>query len=400
MAQLSDLSVQILDGAVTLTQREHSSAWQARYKIGNKSIRVTTKEKEIDRAKKIAQDFYLRARFREDEGLPIVTKKFEVIALTVKQNLKAALAAGEGKKVYEDYITAIDKYLIPFFGSYNITSIDYPLIKQFADWRDLKLGRLTRASTINTHNSALNKIFEEAVLRNFLSKWQIPLLINKGVKSNRRPHFKLDEYRTIIQYMRKWINAGKPGKSTDMRYLLRDYILVLANTGMRHGTESYDLKWKHLSWYEDDGRRVLMISVTGKTGQRELAARDNTIKYLKRIYDRSSDLKAVTFEELIEHGSEEYVFRLADGTRTLNLSQTFTVLMKDSDLLVDRATGFNRTLYSWRHTYATFALLYHKIPLHDLELQMGTSAGMIKKHYSHLTTRSIAKQLAGINYKK
>ena len=47
MAQLSVNSIQILDGAVTLTKRDNSAAWQARYKIGNKWIRTTTKHKEL-----------------------------------------------------------------------------------------------------------------------------------------------------------------------------------------------------------------------------------------------------------------------------------------------------------------------------------------------------------------
>ena len=80
MAQLSVNSVQILDGAVTLTKRDNSAAWQARYKIGSKWIRTTTKQKELARATKTAQDIYLRARFREDEGLPIVTKRFDTVA--------------------------------------------------------------------------------------------------------------------------------------------------------------------------------------------------------------------------------------------------------------------------------------------------------------------------------
>lgn len=42
--------------------------------------------------------------------------------------------------------------------------------------------------------------------------------------------------------MPRWIKEGKGCKSRWMRELLRDYVLILANTGMRHGTESYGLK--------------------------------------------------------------------------------------------------------------------------------------------------------------
>jgi hypothetical protein len=67
--------------------------------------------------------------------------------------------------------------------------------------------------------------------------------------------------------MRSWVKQGKEGKSRHMRELLRDYVLILANTGMRHGTESYGLKWKHISFHTGkNGRRYLMMNVDGKTG--------------------------------------------------------------------------------------------------------------------------------------
>lgn len=400
VAQLSDSSVQILDGDITLTKRSHSSAWQARYKIGNKWLRTTTKHKELERAVKVAKDNYLRAKYREEEGLPIVTKRFDAVARLVKQKLQAAIDAGEGKAVFSDYITAVDRYLVPFFGNYNVSTIDFPLIKQFADWRDKKLGRKTKASTINTHNSVLNRIFDECIAHGYLNKTQIPVLQNKGVKSERRPNFTLEEYRKLVKFMRTWVKNGKEGKSRDMRNLLRDYVLILTNTGMRHGTESYGIKWKHLSWHIDGGRRVLMISVNGKTGQRELAARHNCVRYFERIYERSEDLKDYTFDELIDKGLDKYVFRLADGTKTENLAHKFTALLKDADLLVDRRSDTNRSLYSLRHTYATFAILYEKVDAFALEQQMGTSVGMIKKHYNHITTRQLANRLAGTDYDK
>lgn len=413
MAQLSVDSVQILDGNVTLSKRDNSSAWQARYKIGFNWIRTTTKEKEIERAKKVAENIYLRARFREAEGLPIVSKRFDVVARQASSKMRTALAANACKKVYADYVRVIDNYLIPFFGNYNISNISYSLIQQYSIWRDKKIGRSTKASTINTHNSALNKVFEEALIHNYMNKAQIPMLVNKGAESDRRSDFTLEEYRKLVVFMRDWVNEVemKRSKSIAMRQLLRDYVLILANTGMRHGTESYGIKWKHLSWHVDEGRRVLMISVDGKTKQRELVARHNCIDFFKRIHRNADDLRHITFEDLIAEGREEYVFRLGDGTRTTNLDQTFEILMKDSGLLKDNRTHTNtnkntntitrnRTLYSLRHTYATFALLYEKIDLFVLEKQMGTSAEMIRKHYAHITTRQLANKLAGIDYDK
>jgi hypothetical protein len=89
------------------------------------------------------------------------------------------------------------------------------------------------------------------------------------------------------------------------------------------------------------------------------------------------------------------VFRLPDGTVSKNLRQTFKLLMKDTGLLKCPRTGQDRTLYSLRHTYATFALLNDGMDVHTLAIQMGTSIGMIERHYSHLTPRLRKEVLTG-----
>jgi integrase len=402
MAQLSSNSIQILNGKVTLTKRNHSSAWQMRYKIGTRWLRESTKEKELKEAQQVAEEIYLRAKFRQSENLPIVSKRFDAVARLARDKMKAQLANDEGKKVYKDYVRVIDNYLIDFFGSYNITSISYELLHKYAIWRDEKIGNKAKASTISTHNSALNKIFDEAMLHNYMNKAQIPQLVNKGAKGERRSDFTLSEYKYLIEFMRTWVTEaeGKRKKSVEMRELLRDYVLILANTGMRHGTESYGLKWKHVSWHLVNKEKLLVLSVDGKTKQRELIARRNCVAYFKRIHDRSEDIRHLTFDELLANGVDKYVFRLSDGTQSKSLGQTFEILMRDSGLLVDRRTDTNRSLYSLRHTYATFALLYEGIDLFTLEKQMGTSAEMIRKHYAHITARMYADKLGGKDYEK
>ena len=56
--------------------------------------------------------------------------------------------------------------------------------------------------------------------------------------------------------------------------------------------------------------------------------------------------------------------------------------------------GQTRTLYSLRHTYATFELLNNKTDIHTLSKQMGNSAAMIERHYSKLTATLAADRLA------
>ena len=398
MRRLRDDTQLILDGEVRVYRRANSRRWQAAFVIDGHTIRISTGKRILEEAKEYARDAYLEYKFRHKNQLPVITKKFSDVARLAIADMRKQLDADLGKRVYADYIVCIERYLIPFFGAQYVTSIDYEKIQAFYDWRREKMGREPKASTLNTHNSAMNRVFEEAVARGFLAHKNVPLLVNRGEKSERRPDFTREEYRSLIRRLPHWIDQGKAGKPTDMRHLMRDYVLILANTGMRHGTEAQNLRWKHVTLFEEGGLQYLEMSVSGKTGRRDIICRSGTVDFLKRIHARSKDIRHISFEQMLKQRLDLPVFRLSDGTVTNNLHQTFRAFLTEAGLITCPRTGQNRTLYSLRHTYATFALLNDGMDIHALAVQMGTSIGMIERHYSHLTPRLKKDMLTGRRY--
>lgn len=398
MAKLNDNTHVLMDGAVKVYQRGNSKRWQATFQIGGQWVRISTTQRDLEEAKRVARDQYLEYKFREKHGLPVVSKRFEDVANLAIADMQRNLEAGAGRKVYSDYIHAINTYFIPFFGKTYITNIDPDMIREFNEWRAKKIGREPKASTLNTHNSAMNRVFDEAVARGYLTAGKVPVLANNGGSGGRRPDFSLDDYRTMIRKFPAWIEAGKQGKSREMRYLLRDYVLILANTGMRHGTEAQNLRWRHVHVFTEKGLDYVELHLHGKTVPHDAIGRAGTIKYLQRIHSRTNAIKDIPFEKMLKQKLDLPVFCLPDGTVTDNLRQTFKVFLKDNGLLKCPKTGQDRTLYSLRHTYATFALINDGIDIHTLARQMGTSVGMIEKHYSHLTPRMKKDVLTGKRY--
>ena len=61
------------------------------------------------------------------------------------------------------------------------------------------MGNLPKASTLNTYNSALNRVFDEAVARGYMNRTHVPVLINKGCDSQRQPDFRPEEHRRMIR---------------------------------------------------------------------------------------------------------------------------------------------------------------------------------------------------------
>lgn len=395
MPLLSPNSVVILEGTVVLTQRHGSAKWQARFKAAGRWRRISTKAKELKDAKAAATELYLDARYRAKYGLPVQSKRFEDVARLTIERMKKELDGGEGRVVYRDYIQAIENYLIPFFRNRHIDTLERRDIECFSAWRIERMGREPTASTLGTHNSALRRIFDEAMMGGYMANSQVPVLENKGRAGQRRPDFGREEYRKLCRGLRDWSKKGRNGKSRAMRELLRDYVLILLKTGMRHGTEAQNLRWSQVSIFTEDGRVCVAMSVKGKTERRELVARHGCLPCLKRIHARCRDIAGVDFGEFMKSRSDLPVFRLVDGTTTKNLNQTFRAFLKEVGLLKHPQTGQNRTLYSLRHTYATSRLLAGTIKSDVLARQMGTSTAMLDKHYYHLEPRMKAKELAG-----
>ncbi len=386
------------DENVVLYKRERSKRWQARFKLpNNKWKRISTKKTDLKDASEIACDQYDEMRFRIKHNLAMDSRRFKDVAKLAISGMKTELESGYGKKVYRHYISALNRYLIPFYGNTHIDKIDYKLLREFDHWRIKKIKREPKASTVTTHNSALNRVFRTALERGWLLEVQIPHLTNKGLKSERRPYFTREEYQELYKFMRDWHTTGSKQKTRDIRELLRDYVLILANTGMRHGTETANLKWNQIDEFKDNsGEKYLRFYVKGKTGERELVARHNVRNYLKRIQDRFEDLKDLDYKELTK--VDEFVFRCCDGSKVKDWHGAFEILLNEADLLKDKH-GKNRTLYSLRHTYATFAL-NSNVDIHILARQMGTSTYMLEKHYSHLVPSMAAKTLAGKRFEQ
>ena len=390
---ISDSLIHLRDGDVVLYKRENSDKWQARYKLSDKKWqRISTKERNADYAGKMACEAYDRARFLADEDIVITSKKFGAVAKVVVKQLQDELDGGGGKVVYHTYIAVINKYLIPFFEKYNVNGIDYEALTKFDKWREKEMGKKPRASTITNHNTALNRVLEYAINMGFMSKVHLPNLHNEGKKSVPRPAFNKSEYKSLTSFMTSWSKKGHTQRTKDMRELLRDYVLVLANTGIRHGTEALNLKWKDVQWITTGEGRFLQFTVNGKTGKRQPIARHNTQDYLERLKLRNPAISKLSFDALLKKRVDDYVFKLRDGTTSKHLNGTFRHLMRDSGL---NKNGENKTLYSLRHTYAHFSILEEGIDIYKLSKQMGTSVKMIEQYYGHVTPAHVANQLAG-----
>ena len=371
-----------------LFHRKRSKQWQARIKrFSGKWFDVSTGREDLEEAKAVAGHKYDVMLQNRAQGTVEVSRQFRDIARFTAKRLQAEIDAGTGRSVYRDYIQAINNYLIPCFTSTAVHNIDEKQLLRLDKFRRDKLNRDPNKSTVSTHNAALALVFQDAVERNYMLATQVPTLGNSGRKGQARPYFSKDEISPLLAALEGFSTTGLKPETVMNRELLRDYVVILLNTGMRAGTEPLTMKWLNIRQITlpDTTNIGLEFSVDGKTGKRTLIAQDAdgvVSAGLKRLQDRFPMLAKLSRDELFKQ--DAYVFRLRSGKRVTNdrLAKHFKRCLQKYSLLTN-SQAEQRTLYSLRHSYATFQIL-NGVDMATLAVQMGTSIGMLERHYSKL----------------
>lgn len=382
----------LLDGKITLYIREKSAYWQARFTMPNgEYIRLSTGHYDLEEAKIQSVILFETLKVKVRLGTPLRIKTFGDVARLVLKEIRASKQQNKHKKIYRDYVFVIQKYLLPFFGKKEIIALTADDIHEFEAWRITVMGKIPKASTERNHSSAYNRIMNYARSMGYLpSDKPIPPMKVDGPKGQARPAFTQQEIDYLLDFMKIW-EIEKGVFYPDNRKLCRCYVEFLVYTGIRHGTEALPIRWKHFQWHYIKDKKYLRVWVSGKTGPRFLIAKHAAIEMLTRLYQWQG-LKYETFDDLLNARLDRLVFMTPNKYQPRDFRTLFVCLMESSNLLKNEA-GETRTLYSLRHTYATFALS-EGIDIHTLARQMGTSITMLEKHYSKITPMLSAEKLA------
>jgi len=432
MAEKKDTTHVLIPHSLVVFQRPRSQIWQCRYQVDGKWQRESTKQYDLAEAKKVAHDLLVEANVRKKLKAAPITRSFKSIAKQAIFRMQKLIEEGEGKVMYKDYISIIENYLIKFFGKYKVDAINHKLLEEFDQWRIKRMGSTPSHSTTLNHNAALNRVFDEGIYRGFMFEVHRPKLVAVGKKSERRPAFSMEEVRALRANFEGWIERAR-SDSKNLRSLLRDYVYILLDSGVRVGTEINELTWGQIEIklyptkkildfdpkektleekFKDDyldinsNPTAILKIRKGKTGSRDCIGRAPTVSALREIAKRNYGqqlaevIKNYPLEKIVQY-REVVTERQKNSNREPQLikptsfSRLFETYLIEHNLLMDDVTNQRRVLYSLRHTYATIALQIDKVEIHTLALQMGTSVGMIEKHYSHLDAVKAVHQLQG-----
>lgn len=154
------------------------------------------------------------------------------------------------------------------------------------------------------------------------------------------------------------MKTSRDKRTRRSRELLRNYVLVIAHSGLRPG-EINDLNVRDVHPFKDEkGRSNFRLVVRGKTGERDVIIRSAAAKRLDTLIDQ---LDAALREAGLERSSFDEKY----------------------------------SIYSFRHFYAVNALR-NGIGVFEVARNMGTSVQIVQEYYGKQATAAVfATRLGG-----
>jgi integrase len=330
-----------------------------------------------DHAYRFAMDLYENMRMKVLAGETINAPNASKI---IDEFLKTQQAKTPNR--YMDITQTIGKHFRSYSQGQTLEWIDSKSITGYFDWRrqQSRYGRPTSENTLHSEAGEISRFLRWCKDMKYLR--EVPTFQKPSRKDIRRPHFTRTDWNKLIRHARHWINATAHPSTIRDRTLLWNYALILANTGIRVG-EARTLCWKDIRSEPNshETEPAIVFFVSGKTGGREVVARNaEVLEYLQRIK-----------ELYAEPTPDEFVFAHRDGRPIGSFKKSFSSLIDAADVGFD-GKGNRRTIYSLRHTYATFRL-EEGVGVYTLARNMGTSVAMIERFYGQTRTPDQAAEL-------
>lgn len=378
------------DGAIYLYKRAdyRKPTWLCRIKVpnGNGYVNRSTGTGDEHQAFKFADDLYNQLLVRSLTGEAPVGKR---IGPAIDAYVKRLEADSERLSVH--YKILLMKRVKSTLDRKTFDEVSTALLSTVIDDQiaQTRKGSLS-PNTVKRIHSDMKHFLQWCIEQGYMTT--LPRFPKVNGVASRRPHFDAKDWAKLTRHLREFIKVENKAVRRD-RMMLRDYVLILANTGIRVG-EARSLKWRDVT--EIGGGKGMpaniVLTVSGKTGKREVVARSADVKtYFKRIHD-------LRIAELTEEDKpkpkidpDSLIFCHKDGSEILSFKKSFSALIKAAKVEKD-SHGDVRTLYSLRHTYATFCL-QHGVHQFTLARNMGTSVAMLEQYYGHTSNIASATEL-------
>jgi site-specific recombinase XerD len=422
----SEYQEKLLDGQVFLFSR--NGIFQARLYKGKRSyIFKSLKTRDVNRARQLATKAFYELEFRKEQNLPLQDKPFgevidEYVRLREAQYNRGTY--GHKNKTNQEQtsihmlrqIKRVSKFWREFGGQKAVASIDNAWLRQYVEWRVAYYTKMPAEKrprnhklipadkTLEWETTFVLTLLRFATQQGYRGIKPMPEYRFKAGRFTVRPAFTLDEYRKLYTEMRRWLKEASNPKYRYTREMLRDYVLLLSNSGIRVG-EANNLLESDIEPFTDKlGRQNYYLRVRGKTGERLVVMRAGGIRCIQRTLERNRQWRT-TWQQAAAEGAKrhnrlsaehkKWLFPMVDGNKIISLGDQFKVILKRTGI-EKSDNGQDYSLYCLRHFYAVQTINRGKVTTFHVARNMGTSIEIIENYYAkHSTAMDVATELGG-----
>lgn len=401
----------LMGGKLHVYRRVNSGQWQCSTYLAGKNHRVSTKTDSLAHAKEFAEDWYLTLRGKAARGEVKAEKTFKETAAAFEREYEIITEGQRSPSQVRGHKDRLRLHLNPFFGPMPLSKVTASAAQDYRIHRRQKPEPVngtaaskdaTKAeqkpkpwkpparSTLHHEFVTLRQVLKTGIRHGWLS--HLPDLTTPYRTSGKVSHrawFSPEEYRQLYTATR--VRASdKANHKRKSCAQLHDYVLFMANTGLRPD-EAARLEYRDVNVVEEGGETILEISVRGKRGVGYCKSTRGAVKPFERVRERNLNDRPTEKERKrrrAEAGGKEP--RPSPPKPTDRLFPTrqhklFTDILRATGLKEDRE-GQPRTAYSLRHTYICMRLM-EGADIYQVAKNCRTSVEMIEKYYAaHIKT--------------
>jgi integrase len=283
----------ILGGKVHVYRRDNSSRWQCATYLAGKNRRVSTKEDSLSKAKDFAEDWYLQLRGKARNGEITSEKTFRDAAAQFEREYQIITEGQRNAQYVKGHSTRLRLHLVPFFGNMGLSEITPGQIQEYRIHRHEETvkerGKPPARNTMHQEIVVLRQTLKAALRHRWLDRMpDMSEPYRASGKVSHRAWFSPEEYKQLYEATRKRALTPKNARYKWESEQLHDYVLFMANTGMRPD-EANRLEYRDVKIVDDAGSHetILEIEVRGKRGVGYCKSTSGAVRPFQRLVERN-----------------------------------------------------------------------------------------------------------------
>ena len=381
--------VDICDGEVKLVRTKQSNkVWQMRVWVRDEKqyFRKSLREKDLERAKDKARKIYYEMMGKIQIGAKIFSITAKELVEKYLEHQQSRVDVGFITQGRHTTIKSQMKHLLSFVGEEtNLDVIQRQKYRDYYAYRKRTKPNVTNVTLVN-ERATIGNLYKWGLEHGYVNQSQLPLWSEIRKIVSYRKAFQRDEYRVLWKFIKNWHKDVIHERDVYERKLVRDFILILANTGMRFG-EARFIKWNYVEVIKSKGDRHpkdrhpnVHIRIPAKLSK---VRKDRTA--IGRRGDIFTRIK--TYSEYTH--PQDYVFANYDTGEAISrktLYRLWNIIRAESGM---GEFPEDYSYYSLRHSFASYRLMLGNVDVFTLSKVMGCSVKYIEEHYGQVQTEKM-----------